>query len=78
MARERDDDATEDHGAVSAMADRLKLKGRRRDDYIDRHMRGLGYRSKPTYYRDEDDDDDSDSFFGSSRKRRRDDDDEDF
>jgi hypothetical protein len=75
MADENDGDFE----AVSGMADRLGLKGRERNKYIDQHMTGLGYRMQPTYVPadDEDDDDGDDRFFGSRRRRARDDDDDD-
>jgi len=75
--RDEKDEGNEDFDTVSRMAQRLKLKGRERDRYIDQHMRGLGYRSVPTYVRPDDgDDDDEDSgrsrySFRSSRGRGR-------
>lgn len=74
-----DKDDNEDFDTVSRMAQRLKLKGRERDRYIDQHMRGLGYQSVPTYVKADDDDDDDDGggrygFRGSKGRRGGDDD----
>lgn len=79
MARDESQAAT-DHETVGAMADRLKLKGKARDDYIHRHMTRLGHRAVTQYVdRDDDDDDDESGFFGRRRRRSpRDDDDDDF
>ena len=90
MADSKDDDDLYD--SVSAMADRLKLKGKERGTYIHEHMTRSGYRAVPNYVKADDDDDDDDggsSFFGSrrsssgsgSRSRRsrsRNDDDDDW
>lgn len=83
---DKDDDLLD---SVTAMADRLKLKGKERGSYIHEHMTRSGYKAVPNYVRDDgddDDDDDSSSFFGgkrgsrsgSRRSRRRDDDDDDW
>jgi hypothetical protein len=46
-----------DFESVSKMADRLKLKGKDREDYIHDHMTGLGYKARRTYFKGDDDDD---------------------
>jgi len=74
-------DAATDHESVSAMADRLSLKGSARTDYIGRHMKGLGHRAVTNWV--DDDENDDGGFFGSrsgSRSRRsgHDDDDDGF
>ena len=61
---------------VSAMADRIGLKGPDKQKYIHEHMTRSGYRAIPTYVRadedEEDEEDDSGSgFFGSGKKRKR-------
>lgn len=73
-------DAASDHESISRMADRLKLKGRARTDYIHKHMTGLGHKAQVQYVdNDDDNDDDGGGFFGSRRSRRsRDDDDDDY
>jgi hypothetical protein len=67
---DKDDDLFE---TVSAMADRLKLKGQERTKYVHDHMTRGGYRAIPQYVPaddgDDDDDDDDTPFF--SRKRRK-------
>lgn len=76
------DNGDDDYAHVSAMADRLKLKGRDRSKYIHDHMTGFGYKMVPSYVRDEDDDDGGRFRFGggsrsggrSSRSREDDDD----
>jgi hypothetical protein len=80
---DQDDDL---HDSVTAMADRLGLKGNDRRRYVHEHMTRSGYRMEPTYVpdtdTDDDDDDDGSPFFGksrsrsSSRSRGRDDDDD--
>lgn len=61
---------------ITKKADRLKLRGKDREDYIHKHMVGFGYKAKRTYFQPEDDDEDNGGgFFG--RRRRRDDDDDD-
>jgi len=76
MARDDKDDGNEDFDSVTRMAQRLKLKGRERERYVDQHMRGLGYRSVPTYVKPDDDDDEDDSRGGrfGFRRGREDDD----
>ena len=61
--------------SVSNMADRLKLTGKERSQYIHEHMTRSGYKAVPQYVKgsDDDDDDDASPFFG--KRRRRDDDD---
>lgn len=75
---DKDDDF---HETVSAMAERLGLKGDDRRKYVHEHMTRGGYRMEPTYVpNDDDDDDDSSGFFGSSgrsRSRNRNDEDDD-
>jgi hypothetical protein len=74
---DKDDDLLE---SVTAMADRLKLKGKERSQYIHEHMTRSGYRAIPTYVKDNNDDDDDEStgFFGGKRRSRsRSDDDDD-
>jgi hypothetical protein len=70
VADSKDDDDLYD--TVSAMADRLKLKGKERGTYIHEHMTRSGYRAVPNYVKADDDDDDDDGgsgFFGGSRRR---------
>jgi hypothetical protein len=73
MAARDDKNDQEDYESVSAMADRLKLKGRERSRYIHDHMTSFGYRMVPSYVRDEDEeDDDGGRFrFGGSRPKTR-------
>ena len=75
---DKDDDLQD---TVSAMADRLGLKGKERQQYVHEHMTRSGYRAVPTYVlddRDDDDDeDDSGGFFKSSRRDHGDRDDSD-
>lgn len=74
--------AQTDYEAVAATADRLKLKGNDREDYIRRHMRGFGHKAV-TNWVDDDGEDGSGGFFGrrdregSGRRSRFYDDDED-
>lgn len=73
--------AQEDYETVSAMAERLKLTGHDKEDYIRRHMRGFGHKSVTSWV--EGDADDEGGFFGSRKKSdrrrsQRDDDDDDF
>jgi hypothetical protein len=83
MASRNDKSEDDDYASVSAMADRLKLKGKDRTKYIHDHMTGFGYRMVPSYVRADDDDDDDNGgrFFGrsrsSSRSRRSADDEDD-
>lgn len=68
---DKDDDYPD---AVADMADRLKLTGKERTQYIHEHMTRGGYKAVPNYVKNDDDDDDEDrgsGFFGSSRSRRR-------
>ena len=68
---DKDDDLYE---TVSAMADRLKLKGQERTKYVHDHMTRGGYRAIPQYVPaddGDDDDDDSDDTPFFSRKRRK-------
>jgi hypothetical protein len=75
---DKDDDLQD---TVSAMADRLGLKGKERQGYIHEHMTRSGYRAVPTYVLDdqddEDDEEDSGGFFRGSSRRDRDRDDSD-
>jgi hypothetical protein len=80
---DKDDDLLD---SVTAMAERLGLKGKERTTYIHEHMTRSGYRAVPQYVKadDDDDDDGGSGFFGSGRKRKpsghkrsRDDDDDD-
>jgi hypothetical protein len=66
---DRDDDL---HDSVSAMADRIGLKGRDRTQYIHEHMTRGGYRAVPQYVKDEGDDDDEggSGFFGGRSRSR--------
>jgi hypothetical protein len=77
---DNDDDLME---AVTGMADRLKLKGKERSQYIHEHMTRGGYKAIPNYVRADEDDDDDDKgtgFFGRgggggrSRRSRTEDD----
>jgi hypothetical protein len=72
---DKDDDLFD---SVSAMAERMGLKGSERRRYIHEHMTRSGYRAEPTYVRDDGDDDDDDNgsgfFAGKRRQGRRDDD----
>lgn len=77
MARD-ESQASSDHVTVSEMADRLKLKGRAREDYIHRHMTRLGHKAVTNYVDKDDDDDDDESGFFRRKRRNRDDDDDDF
>ena len=66
--RNRSNEDETDQDRVSAMADRLKLKGEAKRRYVHKHMTGLGYRPKTTYDPpgsddDDDDDDDDNGFF---------------
>jgi hypothetical protein len=83
----RDDQEDDFFDTVSAMADRLKMKGSRRAKYIDDHMREAGYRrvqTRDSYQLADDDDDDGDTgFFGrrknpSGSRRNRDDDSDEY
>ena len=68
---DKDDDLQD---SVTAMADRMGLKGKERQNYIHEHMTRGGYRAVPTYVLDdrddEDDEEDSGGFFRSSRRDR--------
>jgi hypothetical protein len=68
---DKDDDLFDQ---VSAMADRLKLKGGERRKYIHDHMTRGGYRMEPSYVPDEDSDDNDDDndtpFFSRQRHTR--------
>lgn len=72
------DEATLDLEAVNKAADRLKLKGRDRSEYVHKHMTGYGYKSRRSYFRDEDDEGGSGGGFFARKSRRDDDDDDDF
>ena len=70
MARSKRDDSddNDDLTHVTGMADRLKLKGKPRQDYIHKHMVGLGFKPRVTYDPpgagdDDDDEDDGSGFF---------------
>jgi hypothetical protein len=82
---DKDDDLFE---SVSAMADRIGLKGSDKTKYVHDHMTRGGYKAIPQYVpaddKDDDDDDDDQPFFtrkrrkprgGASRRTRDDDDD---
>jgi hypothetical protein len=61
MARDDEEDDTFDR--ISEMADRLKLSGGKRDNYIHNHMSDLGYKrvtNRESYVPAKDDDDDDD------------------
>lgn len=77
MAKD-DDEATIDLKNVSAAAERLKLKGREKAEYIHKHMVGYGYKANRTYSKPTDDDSSGGGFFGRSKRRDDDDDDDDF
>lgn len=77
MADKSKSEADTDLEHVTKMADRLGLKGSERDEYIHRHMRGFGYKSRRSYFRPDDDDDKSGGFFGKRRRSDDDDDDDD-
>ena len=72
MAEEREPTDLE---TVTAMAERLKLKGKEKSQYIHDHMTGLGYRSEPHYVRDgeEGDGDSGSGRFGFKKNRKSDD-----
>ncbi|MGH8398510.1 MAG: hypothetical protein ACRETA_09745 [Gammaproteobacteria bacterium] len=63
MAKNHDSKVDEDYDTVCDMADRLGLKNATRADYIDKHMRGLGYKPRITYVTSPDSKDDNDDFF---------------
>ena len=85
MADDKEDDFFDQ---VSAMAERLGLKGDKRKRYIHDHMTQAGYDWEPSYFKADRGDDDGDSFSpfgsrggsgaGSGRRRtsRRNDDDD--
>lgn len=78
MAEDKEPTAVErDMERFSKIADRLKLKGKDRDEYIHDHMTGVGYRSKRTYV-EKDDDDEGRTRYSTRRRRRNDDDDDDL
>jgi hypothetical protein len=60
---------------VSAMAERIGLKGRDKERYIHEHMTRGGYRAVPSYVRDEEEEEEDEGhgsgFFGSGSQRRR-------
>jgi hypothetical protein len=68
---DKDDDLYE---AVSAMADRIGLKGGEKQKYVHDHMTRGGYKAVPQYVpaddADDDDDDDDKPFFRRQRGRR--------
>lgn len=67
---DKDDDDLFD--SVSAMAERIGLKGSEKTRYVHEHMTRGGYRAVPSYVRAEDEDedeDDSGTFFGGKRRR---------
>jgi hypothetical protein len=82
---DKDDDLFE---SVSAMADRIGLKGQEKTKYVHDHMTRGGYKAIPQYVpaddKDDDDDDDDTPFFtrkrrkprGGAQRRTRDDDDD--
>ena len=62
----KDDDQNDDLlDLVSAMADRIGLTGRDREQYIHEHMTRSGYRMVPSYERGDDDGEDDDNEGGS-------------
>jgi hypothetical protein len=68
MARKKSQEDTDsDYRSVSAMADRLGLKGEGRERYVHKHMTTLGHSAQRRYVpakEDKDsDDDDDDGFF---------------
>jgi hypothetical protein len=73
MADREDDSLFDD---VSAMADRIGLKGQDRSRYIHEHMTRSGYKAVPNYVRDEgeeeEEEEESSGFFGSRRRTNRD------
>ena len=73
-----EDEAAIDLKSVTAAAERLKLKGREKAEYIHKHMVGYGYKASRTYSKPDDDDSDGGGFFGRRRSRDNDDDDDDF
>lgn len=79
----RDDDKDDltpvqrDQARIERLADRLKYKGKDREDYIHEHMIGLGYKAHRTY-KERDDDDNPSGRIRVRRSRRNDDDDDDL
>lgn len=76
MATEKSD-ADKDLAAVTAQADRLKLTGKDRSEYIHRHMTGFGYKSRRSYFTPDEDDSSGGGFFGRGRRTGEDDEDDD-
>jgi len=77
VAKEDRDEAVVDLESVTKAAERLKLKGREKAEYIHKHMVGYGYKSQRTYTKPKDEDGGGGGFFSSSRRSRDDDDDDD-
>ncbi len=71
------DEATLDLESVTKAAERLKLTGKDKAEYIHKHMVGYGYKANRTYSKPDNDDSSGGGFFGRSR-RSNDDDDDDF
>jgi hypothetical protein len=73
MPNDEEDDTFE---TVTMMADRLKLTGSKRENYIHNHMSDLGYKrvtTRESYVPAKDDDDDeesSDRYLGRRRSSR--------
>jgi hypothetical protein len=69
MARKKSQEDTDgDYRSVTAMAERLGLKGEARERYVHRHMTTLGHSAQRRYIpakdeKDGDDGDDDDGFF---------------
>lgn len=82
MPRDEDKELTaveRDEARIERMMDRLKLKGKDREDYKHDHMTGLGYRARRTYVERDADDEDSGKYrVRRSRRNSRDDDDDDL
>lgn len=54
------EDVNNDHKGVTAMADRMGLKGEERSRYIHSHMTKLGHKPNMSYVPNDEDDDKSD------------------
>jgi hypothetical protein len=70
------DEVTKDYDTVVAQAKRLNLTGADKDDYIHKHMRGYGYKSKRSYFKPKSEGSSGGGFFGRSTDDDDDDDDE--
>jgi hypothetical protein len=73
-----EDEATTDLTSVTKAAERLKLKGREKAEYIHKHMVGFGYKASRTYSKPDDDESDGGGFFSRRSRRDSDDDDDEF